>query len=292
MAGFFVAAGFCAHGIAGAGGNGQVMAEWIVGGEPPMDLWKMDIRRFGDQYRSRGYALARTYEVYSTYYDIAYPNHERQAGRPLRVPPAYTRHVGLGAELGEKSGWERVNWYWSNADRDARAPPPAGLGRTALVDRHRHRAPRLPRGRGAVRRVELRQDRGHGARGDARSCSACAPTTSTKRPGSIVYTSMLNSRGGIECDFTVTRLEEDRFLIVTGTAFGRHDLSWIRSHLPRRHGRAVAVNDVTSSMTCSGCGGRGRATSSRRSAPTTSTFRYMSARRMTVGRRARAWRCG
>ncbi|MEP6660866.1 MAG: FAD-dependent oxidoreductase, partial [Acidimicrobiales bacterium] len=108
--GYFVAAGFNAHGIAGAGGNGKVIAEWIVGGEPPMDLWKMDIRRFGEQYRSRSYSLARTYEVYSTYYDIVYPNHERAAGRPLKTSPAYSRHVELDAEMGEKSGWERVNW--------------------------------------------------------------------------------------------------------------------------------------------------------------------------------------
>ena len=116
VAGFFVAAGFCAHGIAGAGGVGRVIAEWIVGREPPMDLWKMDVRRFGPQYASRGYCLARTDEVYRTYYDIVYPNHERQAGRPLRTPPAYRRHAELGAVFGEKSGWERVNWYASNED--------------------------------------------------------------------------------------------------------------------------------------------------------------------------------
>src|SRR5579859_2030641 len=77
--GFFVAAGFCAHGIAGAGGVGRQMAHWIVEGEPELDLWKMDVRRFGPQYRSRGYTLARTTEVYATYYDIHYPNEERQA---------------------------------------------------------------------------------------------------------------------------------------------------------------------------------------------------------------------
>ena len=154
------------------------MAEWIVGGEPPMDLWKMDIRRFGDQYRSRGYALARTYEVYSTYYDIVYPNHERQAGRPLRLPPAYTRHVGLGAELGEKSGWERVNWYWSNADRAHEEQRPRGWAgqnwSTAIVTEHlacrRHgrrcsTSPASPRSRS---RAPVRR----------RSCNACAPTTS------------------------------------------------------------------------------------------------------------------
>src|SRR3954469_5884994 len=114
VAGFFVAAGFCAHGIAGAGGIGKVMAEWIVGGEPSVDLWEMDIRRFGAQYRSPAYTHARIKETYETYYDIRYPNHEREAGRPLRISPATPWHREHGAAFGEKSGWERVNWYESN----------------------------------------------------------------------------------------------------------------------------------------------------------------------------------
>ena len=109
--GFWVAAGFCAHGLAGAGGIGKVMAEWIVEGQPEWDLWHMDIRRFGRQYRSQSFTLARTVEVYSTYYDIKYPGEERLAGRPLRVSPAYARHTRDGASFGEKSGWERVNWF-------------------------------------------------------------------------------------------------------------------------------------------------------------------------------------
>jgi 4-methylaminobutanoate oxidase (formaldehyde-forming) len=115
VAGFFVCAGFCAHGLAGAGGIGKVVAEWIVAGEPSLDLWEMDIRRFGPQYRSPAYTHARVRENYETYYDIRYPNHERQAGRPLRVSPAYPWHAEHGAAFGEKSGWERVNWYESNA---------------------------------------------------------------------------------------------------------------------------------------------------------------------------------
>ncbi|HVI20142.1 MAG TPA: FAD-dependent oxidoreductase, partial [Gaiellales bacterium] len=94
--GFWVAAGFCAHGLAGAGGMGWQMAEWIVNGEPSLDIWHMDIRRFGRQYRSQDYTLARATEVYATYYDIKYPNYERQAGRPLRLSPAYARLAELG----------------------------------------------------------------------------------------------------------------------------------------------------------------------------------------------------
>ena len=283
VTGFFVAAGFCAHGIAGAGGNGQVMAEWIVGGEPPMDLWKMDIRRFGEQYRGRGYALGRTYEVYSTYYDIAYPHHERQAGRPLRLPPAYTRHVGLGAELGEKGGWERVNWYWSNADRAHEEQRPRGWAgqnwSTAIVTEHlacRHTAALFDES--SFAKIEVT---GPGATPFLQRL--CANDVD-RQPGSVTYTSMLNSRGGIECDFTVTRLEEDRYLIVTGTAFGRHDLSWIRSHLPAAAGEAgVDVRDVTSSMACLGLWGPLARDVLSEVCADDLGFRYMSARRLTVG---------
>ena len=114
--GFWVAAGFSAHGIAGAGGIGRQMASWIVEGEPELDLWKMDIRRFGGAYRSQAYTLARSIENYATYYDIHYPNEEREAGRPLRTSPTYDVLTDLGAAFGEKSGWERPNWFEPNAD--------------------------------------------------------------------------------------------------------------------------------------------------------------------------------
>ena len=280
VGGFFVAAGFCAHGIAGAGGNGKVMAEWIVGGEPPMDLWKMDIRRFGPQYRSRQFSLARTYEVYSTYYDIVYPNHERQATRPLRVPPAYARHVALDAAFGEKSGWERVNWYNSNEDPVHETMRPRGWAgehwSTAIVTEHL--ATRTAAGlfdESSFAKIEVS---GPGA---ATFLQFMCTNNVDKKPGSITYTQMLNTKGGIECDFTVTRLEAERFLIVTGTAFGRHDLSWIASHAPLDG--SVAVRDITASMACFGLWGpKARNILSAVCADDLS-FGYMQARFVTVG---------
>ena len=127
VAGFFVAAGFCAHGIAGAGGVGKVMAEWIAGREPPMDLWKMDVRRFGPQYRSRGYCLARTDEIYSTYYDIVYPNHER-ARRPA-VEDAHP-HTRATASSGPSSA-RRVAGSGSTGIAATRIPPTSTSGRAA-----------------------------------------------------------------------------------------------------------------------------------------------------------------
>ena len=161
--GFFVAAGFSAHGIAGAGGIGRQMASWIVDGEPELDLWKMDIRRFGPAYRSQAYTLARSIENYATYYDIHYPNEERQSGRPLRTSPTYEILAGLGAAFGEKSGWERPNWFESNAARRRRGPPTARLGGDALVARDRCRGARDAAGGRPVRRDVVRQARGRRA---------------------------------------------------------------------------------------------------------------------------------
>jgi 4-methylaminobutanoate oxidase (formaldehyde-forming) len=245
--GFFVAAGFCAHGLAGAGGVGRVMAEWILQGEPAMDVWEMDIRRFGPHFRSPAYTLKRAKEVYETYYDIRYPGHERQAGRPLRTSSAYPWHSEHGAAFGEKSGWERVNWYESNAaagDEGLRPRGWAGMHWSPAIGAE-HRATRERAGlfdESSFAKLEIA---GPGA---ADFLEGLCDNRVARDVGSITYTQMLNSRGGIECDFTVTRVEEQLFSIVTGTAFGNHDLSWIRRHAPRDG--SVRCADVTARWAC------------------------------------------
>jgi glycine/D-amino acid oxidase-like deaminating enzyme len=256
--GFFVAAGFCAHGIAGAGGVGKVMADWIVHGEPEYDVWKMDTRRFGEQYGSRSYARDRAYEVYATYYDIHYPGEERQAGRPLKMAPTYERLGDLGAEFGEKSGWERANWFRSNEDPSLERLRPRGWAgehwSTAIPAEHtatRERAGLFDESSFAKIEVE-----GPGAL--AYLQRLCA--NDVDRPtGAVVYTQMLNARGGIECDVTVSRLAQDGFMIVTGTAFGNHDLGWLRKHLP--DDGSVTVRTSRPRSPASACGARGPGTS-------------------------------
>jgi glycine cleavage system aminomethyltransferase T/glycine/D-amino acid oxidase-like deaminating enzyme len=245
--GLFVAAGFCAHGLAGAGGIGKLMAEWIVTGEPSLDIWEMDIRRFGPQYGSPRYTLARAKEVYETYYDIRYPGHERQAGRPLRTSTAYAWHREHGAAFGEKSGWERVNWYESNASAGDESLRPRGwagihwspaIGAEALATRERAAL----FDESSFAKLELT---GPGA---AQLLERLCDNRVAREVGQITYTQMLNRRGGIECDFTVTRVAPETFAIVTGTAFGNHDASWIRRHLP--HDGSVRLSDVTSRWAC------------------------------------------
>ena len=245
--GFFVAAGFCAHGLAGAGGIGRVMAEWILQGEPATDVWEMDIRRFGPHFRSPAYTLKRAKEVYETYYDIRYPGHERQAGRPLRTSSVYPWHSDHGAAFGEKSGWERVNWYESNAaagDESLRPRGWAGMHWSPAIGAE-HRATRERAGlfdESSFAKLEIA---GPGA---AEFLEGLCDNRVARDVGAITYTQMLNSRGGIECDFTVTRVEEQLFSIVTGTAFGNHDLSWIRRHAPRDG--SVRCVDVTARSAC------------------------------------------
>jgi glycine cleavage system aminomethyltransferase T/glycine/D-amino acid oxidase-like deaminating enzyme len=283
--GFFVAAGFCAHGIAGAGGIGRQMASWIAEGEPELDLWKMDIRRFGAQYRSQAFTLARTTEVYQTYYDIHYPNEERLAGRPLRLSPAYPRLVELGAVFGEKSGWERPNWFAPNgADRpDLEALRPRGWA-------GQHWDPAIGAEALATRQAAGLYDESSFAKIEVSGPGACAflqglcANDVDVESGQIVYTQMLNSRGGIETDFTVTRLAPDLFFIVTGTAFGNHDLGWIRKHLP--DDGSVDVRDITSSRACLGLWGpraRDILAALTKADLSNDAFPYLSAHQITVG---------
>jgi 4-methylaminobutanoate oxidase (formaldehyde-forming) len=281
--GFFVCAGFCAHGLAGAGGIGKVMAEWIAEGEPSLDLWHMDIRRFGAAYRSPAYTHARIRETYETYYDIRYPNHERQAGRPLRISPVNAWHREHGAAFGEKSGWERVNWYESNAaagDESLRPRGWAGQHWSAAIGAE-HRATREAVAIFDETSFSKLEIVGPGA---AEFLEGLCDNRVARGVGQITYTQMLNRRGAVECDFTVARLGEESFSVVTGTAFGNHDREWMRRHLPA--GGGVQINDVTSHWSCFGIWGpRAREVL----APLTpadlgnEAFPYMNLRETTVG---------
>jgi glycine cleavage system aminomethyltransferase T/glycine/D-amino acid oxidase-like deaminating enzyme len=281
--GLFVAAGFCAHGLAGAGGVGRVMAEWIAEGEPSLDLWQMDVRRFGAQYGSPTYAVKRTLETYETYYDIKYPNHERQAGRPLRTSPANPWHREHGASFGEKSGWERVNWYEANADGGDESLRPRGWA-------GQNWSPAIGAEHLACREGVAIFDETSFAKleidgpGAAELLERLCDNRVAREVGNVTYTQMLNSRGGIECDFTVARLGEERFSIVTGTAFGNHDREWIRRHLPDDGG--VEVRDVTSAFACFGIWGPRARDVLQPLTPqdlSNDAFPYMTLRQTTVG---------
>jgi 4-methylaminobutanoate oxidase (formaldehyde-forming) len=284
LRGFFVAAGFCAHGIAGAGGVGQAMAEWIVEGRPNLNLWAMDLRRFGPHYRSRQYTLERTLEVYGTYYDIHFPFEERRAGRGLRLSPTYPSLRALGAAFGEKAGWERPNWFAVNADGLAPTHEPRGWAR-------RHWSPAIEAEHRATRQRAALFDLtsfskievvGPGALG---FLQRLADNDLDRPVGRVTYTQLCNARGGVECDLTVTRLAPDRFLLITGTAFGTHDLAWIRQHLPPDG--TVDARDATSGRACLGLWGPAARDILRAVTPddvSNAAFPYLTARPIAAGR--------
>ena len=250
--GFFVAAGFCAHGIAGAGGVGREMAAWLLDGSPTMDLWEMDVRRFGSQYRSGSYTVAKVTENYESYYDIRYPGDDRNAGRPLKMSSAYSWHQRNKAVFGEKAGWERVNYYLSNENPAFESLRPRGWAgknwSTAIVAEAM--ATRSHVGlydESSFSKIEIK---GAGA---AVFLEYVCSNTINKGPGHVTYTQMLNHRGGIESDVTVTQIDATTFRMISGTALNSHDMAWLTDHLPSDG--SVVLKDVTASLTCFGLWG-------------------------------------
>ena len=218
-----------------------MLAEWIVGGEAPFDVWPVDIRRFGPPHADIDWVRKRTLEMYGKHYTIAWPSEEHQSGRPLRRSPLYDRLKNQGAVFGEKLGWERPNWF-------------------AVIGEPQHDVYDMARGNwfAAVKREHI-ATREQVALFDQTSfakfrmigrdaCKAldwiCANDIN-KPVGSLIYTQMLNARGGIECDLTVVRMAEDDFYIVTGTGFATHDFDWISRHIPE--GLDAHLLNVTSS---------------------------------------------
>jgi 4-methylaminobutanoate oxidase (formaldehyde-forming) len=241
---FFVAAGFCAHGIAAAGGVGKMMAEWIVEGEPSLHLWRLDVRRLGAHHASQRYVLERSIEVYAHHYSISWPYEEMSSARPLRTSPLYPRLKREGAVFGEKSGWERPNWF---APKGVTPKEKVGWGLPNWFEpvKREHTAIRTQAGiidQTSFGKIEIE---GKGALSFLQRVAA----NQMERPvGSIIYTQLLNEKGGIECDVTISRVGVDHFYLVTGTAFIKHDLHWIRKHLPADG--SVPARDVTSSRAC------------------------------------------
>ncbi len=204
-------------------------------------------------------------------------------GGPLRVSAANAWHADHGAAFGEKSGWERVNWYESNAAAGDDALRPRGWA-------GRHWSPAIGAEHRATRESVAIFDESSfakleiGGPGAAAVLERLCDNRVARAEGQITYTQMLNRRGGIECDFTVARLGEELFSIVTGTAFGNHDREWIRKHLPEDG--SAQVRDVTSAWSCFGIWGpRSREVLAELTPADlgNDAFPYMSAREITVG---------
>ena len=237
-ANMFVGAGFNAFGIASGGGAGWVLAEWVMRGEAPLDLWAVDIRRFSGLHRDRDWVAERTLEAYGKHYTVAFPHEEYDSGRPRIVSPLYDRLKAQGAVFGSKLGWERPNWF---APTGVEARDVYSMGRQnwfgPVGEEHAHvRAHAGLFDQSSFAKYELSGPKA------AEALEWICANRVARDVGRLTYTQLLNSRGGIECDLTVARLAEDQFYIVTGTGFRTHDYGWIADHLP---GSGVTLTDVT-----------------------------------------------
>ena len=227
LVGYFVAAGFNSAGIASAGGAGKALAEWIVGGEAPMDLWEVDIRRFAGFHRNAAFLRDRTVETLGLHYAMHWPRFEVESARGLRRSPLYDRLKAKRAAFGVRFGWERANWF---APEGMAPVPEYSYGRqnwfSVVAAEHR-----------AAREAVVVFDQTsfakfllQGRDAEAALQRLCANDVAVA-PGRIVYTQMLNQRGGIESDLTVTRLDAESYLIVTGAGQATRDADWIRRHI-------------------------------------------------------------
>jgi 4-methylaminobutanoate oxidase (formaldehyde-forming) len=227
---YFVCAGFNSAGIANSGGAGRLMAEWIVGGEPSTDLWDVDIRRFGPFTGNRKALFARTAETLGLHYAMRWPRQELETARPLRTSPLYDTLQARGAEFGSKNGWERANYF-----RPPGVQAPAHtLGTPGWL-------PWVQAEQQATREAVALYDQSsfsklmlHGRDALAVLQRLCA-NEMAMAVNQMVYTPMLNGRGGFESDLTVIRQSDDRqgerYLIVTGSAQSVRDVDWISRHI-------------------------------------------------------------
>jgi len=236
---YFVGAGFNAFGIAAAGGAGKALAEWILAGEPPMDLWVVDIRRFSNLHQNEDWVRNRTLELYGKHYTLSWPHEEHESGRPVLTSPIYEILKEQGACFGSKLGWERPNWF---APEEETAQDIYSYGRQNWFP-HVGEEHRAVRERVALfDQSSFAKFRIIGTDAEKALNRICANNVA-KPSGALTYTQMLNSKGGIECDLTVARLAKDEFYLVSGTGFRTHDSAWIRSQfLPDEK---VELHDIT-----------------------------------------------
>jgi 4-methylaminobutanoate oxidase (formaldehyde-forming) len=235
---YFVCAGFNSAGIANSGGAGRLIAEWIAGGEAPSDLWDVDVRRFGAFTANRRALAERTAETLGLHYAMRWPRQELESARPLRTSPLYDLLATAGAEFGSKNGWERANYF-----------KPAGQARPDFGLRMPGWLPWVQAEMRATREALALYDQTsfgkllvQGRDALALLQRLCANELDVA-DGRMVYTAMLNERGGFESDLTVMRQAAERFLVVTGSAQPQRDRDWIERHVGANE--QVVVTDVS-----------------------------------------------
>lgn len=225
--GYWIAAGYNSIGIVSSGGAGMALAHWITEGAPPFDLWEVDIRRAQPFQRNRRYLRDRVTETLGLLYADHYPYRQVATARGVRRSPLHGHLAERGAVFGEVAGWERANWFARDGqERDYRYD----WHRQNWFDNQRSEHMAVRQGVGLFDMSSFGKIRVEGPGALPFLQRLCANQMDVAA-GRIVYTQMLNDRGGIESDLTVTRLSETAFLLVVPAATLQRDLAWLRRHL-------------------------------------------------------------
>jgi 4-methylaminobutanoate oxidase (formaldehyde-forming) len=242
--GFWAACGLSHTGFGAGAAIGDIIANWIIHGEPPYDVTELNVRRFGPIMQDRAYAAERAREAYKYYYVLRFPHDENEWAREKRLSPLDSKLLALGAVFGEKNGWERVNYF-----------DPGQPGRRAGADQRATGWHRLPffeqvgeEHRAARERAALWDMTSFGkikveGPGALAFLQRLCDNDVDKPAGSVIYTQFLNARGGIESDVTVCRMNAGLFTVTTGSNFIASDLGWMQMHLPADG--SVRVEDIT-----------------------------------------------
>ncbi len=276
---FFVATGFL-YGIAAGGGAGKMMAEWILDGRPSLDLWPLDVRRFAFHHTTRQFMYPRAVELYGQHYKLSAPGTEHQTSRGVRRSPLHETLKAQSAVFGSRGGWERPNWFAPDGveavDRPSFSEPNwfDHVGREALAVRQ---------GVGLIDQTSFAKFEITGP-GALSAVQWLSVADMDKSIGTITYTQLCNEHGGVECDLTMVRTAPDSWYVVTGAAFGAHDMGWIRSNSP--DDGSVVIRDLTSAYAVINiCGPLAREVLQTvcEDDITNASFRYGCARDITVG---------
>jgi len=275
---FYVACGFTA-GIAASGGAGEAMANWILHGDPGLDLWPFDVRRFGPPQARAAFLEERASEAYGAYYKIHWPGEESHAARGLRRSPFHAALAGAGAVFGSRFGWERPNWFRSSDPQSTETPSfedrPGWFGAVAAEVRAI---------RGGVALIDQTSFSKYEITGEAAGAvlDRIAAGQVDGAPGRVIYTQMLNEAGGIEADVTFLHLAPGRYMMVTGSGFGVRDMNWLSRQLPPD----VSLRDVSNAhATLNICGPLAREVLSRVTAADLSNdaFPFLALREIEIG---------
>ncbi|MEM6496136.1 MAG: FAD-dependent oxidoreductase [Pseudomonadota bacterium] len=228
-------------GVTAAGGAGWQLAEWIVEGEPTIDMLGVDPRRYGD-YATKGYLVTKNEEAYANVFTVHYPDEEREAARPLRTAPCYDRMKNLGAVFGQKFGWERPNWF---APAGTPQEDDWSFRRSKWFEHVGNECRNVSENVGILDMSAFAKCRVSGPGAEA-FLDQLVANRIPKKTGSIALAHALAPAGGVHSEFSIMREGPQSFYLVSAGVYQRLDHDWLKKHMPTDG--TVQFENLTNSM--------------------------------------------